>query len=332
MKHTLLGIALLLTALATPLAADANTYKVTPLIIDREVEARDIFSETITITNNKNHKIRVYPSVNEVAVDEGGDITSFVPPSMADGAKTVTSWLSISRAKQEVNPGETITIPLHVKVHPEAEPGVYHAVIGFGSGSNRPSAEAQVKNGQAPKVIVTLKVDQDQTEFLKLDRFMVDRFVTGPENDAVHYTLNNPGEAPIVPTGEVIFYNSRGEEVAAVPVNPNKDSLAPGQETTYSTAAPTDDMFGKYKAFLTVDYGTEQVASVYDTVFFYVMPWQKLLIVFSVLLIFAVGLTVFLHRRYGADDEYEDDADHVPMFVRETASEDKDHDINLKQK
>lgn len=322
-------ILLLLIALF-PLFAEANTYKVTPLIIDREVEARDIFSETITITNNKNHKIRVYPSVNEVAVDAGGDITSFVPPSMADGAETVTSWLSISRAKQEVGPGETVQVPLHVKVHPNAEPGVYHAFIGFGSGGNRPAAEQQVKSGQAPGVIVTLSVDQDQTEFLKLDRFMVDRFVTSPENESVQYVLENPGEAPVVPTGEIIFYNSRGEEVAAVPVNPDGDTLAPGQESTYTTRAPTDGMLGKYKAFLSVDYGSEQVASVYDTVFFYAVPWQQLLIVFGVLLFVAAVLTVFLHRRYAAGDEY-DDADHVPMFVRESRSEDKDHDINLKK-
>lgn len=321
---------LLVVCIFAPSISEANGHKVTPRIIDRDVSARDIFSEVITITNNNGHKIRVYPTVNVVSMNEGGDITSFTPPSMSDNTVTPSSWVQIKRGRTEIESGASVELPIQFKIHPEAEPGIYHLVIGFGTGKNRDIALKKVQEGSAPSTIVTLKIDQDQTEFLKLGGFIVDRFVTEAENKAVQYTLSNPGEATVVPTGEIIFYDSRGAEVAAIPVNPDADSLAPGQETTYTTAAPIDGLLGRYKAFLSVDYGAEQIASVYDTTFFYAAPWRTLLVLFGSVLGFAIILTILLHRRFGRVDYEDDDGDHVPMFLRESVSEDKDHDINLK--
>lgn len=316
--------------LIVPFLTYAQTYKVTPRIIDREVQQRDIFTEIISITNNKTHQINLYPSINVVDLDEGGDVSTFAPRSLSDNTRTISSWLSISRGRLTVPPGQTVEIPLYVKIHPKAESGVYHAFVGFGTGNNRSVAEAQVASGQAPGVVVTLSVDQKQTEFLKLSKFIIDRFVTGPENDAVTYTLSNPGTGEVVPTGEIIFSNGRGEEVASIPVNPNNETLAPGQETTYSIAAPTDDLMGKYKAFLSVDYGSAQLASVYDTAFFYVLPWQKLLIIFVIVLMFVVIIAIMVQRR-SVYDTYEGDHDELPLYIKDTPSEDKEHDINLKQ-
>lgn len=325
-----IGVPIVFAFLALPCFLYADTYKVTPRIIDRDVKQRDIFTETITITNSKQHAINVYPSVNEVSVTDTEDIINFTAPSVSDNKTTATSWLSISRARITIASGQSVDIPLNIKIHPEAESGVYHVFVGFGTGSNRPEAEAQVANGEAPGVIITLSVDQEKNEFLKLDQFTIDTFVTDSDNNAVTYTLRNPGSAEVSPTGEIIFSNSRGEEVAAIPVNPDADVLIPGQEVTYSASVPVSGTPGKYKAFLSVDYGTNQRASVYDTEFFYVLPWKKILLIFATLLLFALLFTVLLLHKFGRY-EHEHDADEVPMFIRESQSEEKEHDINLKK-
>ena len=136
----------------------------------------------------------------------------------------------------------------------------------------------------------------------------------------------------VVPKGEIIFYNGRGEEVGAVPVNKETQSLAPNESKTFEVPAPVDGYLGKYKAFLSVDYGTVQVASVYDTAFFYVIPWQQLLIMFLVVMIVAVILSVLIHRRFAVKSEGDDEhgAFHLPFHVFEGKSSDADHDINLK--
>lgn len=305
--------------LLVPFVGFAEGYKVTPRVMNYEVKQRDIFTETITVTNNTDHKLNLYAAVNEVNLDEGGDIVAFTPRSVADNTTTPTSWINFTRGRIELMPGKSKEVPIEFQVHPEAAAGVYYVFIGFGAAHNQPLAHKQVAEGSAPGVMVTLSVDQKQTEFLKLGQFVIDRFVTEPENNAITYKLNNPGSAELVPKGEIIFYDSRGTEVAAVPVNPDNQALAPGQESEYTMSAPTDNLFGKYKAFLSVDYGSQQLASVYDTAFFYVVPWQKLLLVFSGVMFIAILLTVLLHRRYSHDDDddfYHDEHHNLPVFVR----------------
>lgn len=313
-------------------AEAATKYKVTPRVIDKEVDRRDIFTEIITVENLSPSKITIFPIVNAIEVDSGGDITEFVPQSIdKNKAESITSWISIRRAGLELQIGEKVDIPISFHIHQDAVPGNYQAFVGFATGQNILIAEKQVIEGQAPGTTVTLAVEQNQTEFLKLKSFSIERFVLEPENQAIKYTLSNPGEVAIVPRGEIIFYNGRGDEAGSVEVNPEQESLVPGQETTFTLAAPTDGYFGKYKAFLSVDYGTTQISSVYDTVYFYVVPWQRILIIFAIVLLLTIILVVLIHRSL-RPKQLEDDPDviRLPLHQYEGVSSDKDHDINLK--
>ena len=313
------------------LHARAIKHKVTPRVIDRDVEQRDIFSETVTIENFASHKITVFPSVNVVSVDEGGDVIDFTPPAMSNNKVTVTSWIEITRAGIELMPGEVRDIPLTVKIHPHAEPGVYHAFVGFGWGHNRPIAEQQVQKGIAPGVVVTLSLQENTAEFLKLNNFIVDRFVTNAENNAITYTLRNPSDSEVVPRGEIILSNRRGEEVGSVAINPEGTPLGAGAVTEFTAHMPTKGLLGRYKAFLSVDYGSNQLASLYDTAFFYVLPWRQLLLLFGILSFIVILITIIIHRKYGQrEDDDGDDADRLPLYVRDAASAEKDHDINLR--
>ncbi|MCB9811889.1 hypothetical protein H6783_03170 [Candidatus Nomurabacteria bacterium] len=314
-------------------SAQAINHKVTPRVIDLAVEPRDIISRTITVENFNHYKLTVYPTVNVVAVDEGGDIIDFTAPAASDNTVTPSSWIEIARGGQELMPGETIEIPLTIHIHPHAVPGVYYVFIGFGTGRNSTIAAEQVEKGIAPGVIVTLAVAQNKKEFLKLDNFIVKRFVFDEQNEAITYTLTNPGEAEIAPTGEIIISDSKGVEVTTLPVNADHSVLTPGQESSFTVSVPTAGLLGRYKAFLTIDYGTEDIASVYDTAYFYVIPWVKLLLLFLFLLVVALlAATLWyrkLHQYHGAIEE---DHHELPLFIKEGTSAVKDHDIDLTQK
>ena len=304
----------------------ASNYGVAPLVIDRELEKRDIISETITITNRENRIVRVYPSVNEVAVSEGGTIQSFAEPSMVDRTDSVTSWLSISRQRIQLEPLETKEITLSIQVHPEVKPGEYHAFVGFGEGSNRPEAESKVRNGQAPGTIVRIAVDKVQNQFLRLEKFSVERFVTEDKTKAITYTLHNPGKSPVTPLGEIIFYDNNGIEVGSVKLNEQDESKE------FVLPLPDTLGLGKYKAFLSVEYGEHLTASVHDTAFFYVLPLKELIIIFVVLAIMAILIALYVHRKYDMGTGDPDDADEVPMYLRSERSESKEHDIDLSKK
>lgn len=309
--------------------AAAASYKVTPLVIDREVTPRDIITETITITNSMHYRMTVYATVNAVDVAQGGDILDYVPKVEDDRPRSITSWMSIPQAGTDIDPGETIEMQLRIQVDAKAEPGEYHAFIGFGNGRTRDDAITQVKAGDAPGVVVRLHIDTPQSSQLRLDTFVVDRFVFDANTQSVSYTIENPGETEVVPTGEIIFYNARGAEVGVTTVNPERYSLAPNEKKTLTTTAPADGLMGKYKAFLMVQYENSQMASVYDTTFFYIIPWFQLFSFLAVVTVVGLLLFMLLHRRYRKPTQA-DSHTSIPVYIYKGTSETQDHDINLK--
>lgn len=330
-RHAVYVFTILCACLLVPLYASASpAYTVTPLVVDVEAEARDIFERTITITNTGDAPVTLYPTVNNISIDDGGTIQQFYTPVESDRTASLASWIEISRAGINLKIGETRTVTLTLRVNPAPKPGVYHAFVGFGNGGNRDEAEKQIREGRAPGTIVTVTIKEDKNELLKLSHFLINRFITKAENEAAVYTIKNPGDTTLVPTGDVIIYDNRGREVSSLPVNPDKLEIAAGAEQKFTATMPVAGLFGKYKAFLSVEYGDNQIASVQDTAFFYVFPLKKILIVFGTLSLIMIVAAILLHRKYFND--VGDDSDTLVVHVREARSNPCEHDIDLKQK
>lgn len=321
------NLIVLAVMLFLPAMALADEYTVTPRVIDVEAEARDIITETIYITNTGHSRTRIFPSVNEIALDAGGDITEFRGPTQVDRTSAITSWIEVSRAQIAIMPGEVHELPVTIRMNPNTQPGEYHALIGFGYGRNNDEAKRQVAEGRAPTVVVTVRVAENRIERVDLSNFVIEKFITSADNEAVTYTLKNPGNTAVVPTGEVVIYDSNGKEITSIDANPDKTELGPGESITLTSTVPIGGLVGQYKGFLNVSYGAAQTGALYDTVFFYVLPWQRLLFIFGTIVIVAITLTVYLYRRYGIDD---DDAKPVAFHIKDHVSDAKDHDIDLK--
>ncbi len=321
----------LLVLIAIPDAVRAQpTYSVSPLVIDTKVEARDIITKKITLTNTGAQPVTIYPSVNNISLKEGGTIEAFLPPVASDRTASLASWIEIRRGGIDLQPGEVETIDLTLRINPEPKPGTYHALIGFGYGRNVDEAGAQIINGQAPSTIVTVTIEEKRNELLKLSKFIVDKFVTNSKNEAAVYTFNNPGDETVTPTGEIILYDSTGEEVGVVSVNADGVSIPPGGEHVFTATVPTEGLFGKYKAFLSVEYGSEQRGAVQDTSFFYVLPLKVVLSALFIISIIVIIFSLYLHKKYF--DEDTDDSDRLTFHVRDNHSESKAHDLHLKPK
>lgn len=311
-------------------AALAADYSVAPLLIEHSIEPRDMLEESVKITNTSDRKLRIFPTVNQITLGEEGEIKSFVPPSMSDNTTSITSWISVTRGRVEINPGETIKIPVSITVNPNAVAGEYHAFIGFAEGSKRDEVEALVMAGRAPGVVVRLSLVEKRSEYLRLNRFVIDRFVTNHKNATVSYELENVGGLPITPSGEIIFYNSRGEEIAAVAVNAEQNSIQANNTEKFSQTLPDVGSIGRRKALLNIEYGSAQRANLYDTTYFNVVPLVPLIVAFAGTLILSLLLVMYYHRRANRpiDVEHEE----VSVYVRKgTSSPEYDHDINLKK-
>jgi hypothetical protein len=309
--------------------AYAADYAVSPLFIEHATEARDLFEETVKITNTTDRKVRIFPTVNEITVGDEGEVKTFVPASMSDNTTSITSWISVTRGRVEINPGETIKIPVSFTINPNAAPGEYHAFIGFAEGSKREDAESMVTTGRAPGVVVRLSLVEKRTEYLRLNRFNIDRFITASNEAVVNYELENIGGLPITPAGEIIFYNSRGVELQAIAVNPDKKTIEPNSSERFEQTIPSLGVIGRHKALLNVEYGATQRANLYDTTYFNIVPVVYLALLFGFLLVTSLLLAFWYHRTRNKSDDFEDE---VSVYVRSgVVGVEKEHDINLKK-
>jgi hypothetical protein len=308
----------------------SQEYTVSPLVIDESLEGRDIVIKDITITNTGSQPVTIYPTVNNISLKEGGTIEKFLQPVESDRTTSLASWIEISRLGIDLKVTETKTIPLTLRINPNPVPGTYHALVSFPTGGTRDEAEKHIAEGGVPRTVITVTIADSKSEFLKLTRFIVDKFVTSPNNQAAVFTFNNPGDETVTPNGEIIFYDSRGREVGVATVNPESLSIKPGEEKLFATPVPISGLFGKYKAYLSVDYGTKQRASLQDTSFFYVFPVKIIGIVLLVLIIGAIVMSWHVHKKYF--DEAVDDSERITVHVRTSEREAMHHDIDLKKK
>ncbi len=228
----------------------------------------------------------------------------------------------------------TARVPLIIKINPNTPPGLYHAYVGFASGSNRDIAEATILSGQGTGVVLRIQVGGKQEEFLRLVSFATDPFSYIDNKGQFTYVLENTGDVPLSPKGDVIIYDSRGRELTTVELNKDESEVInPGERIEYQQELPYLGRLGKNKAYLSIEYGKVNRASLYDTNFYYSIPWFYLIII---VLLLAVVLTVLilLFRRNTTVSDYDSHEAHdLPLFVRDNKEHSEyEHDIDLKKK
>jgi hypothetical protein len=335
MRKLFLNTFSLLIYWAVLVAPALAAVSVSPRLVDETLAPRDQTQTVIVLENPTEKPTRVFASVNPITLTDGGSISSFIPASLSDGRTSVTSWLAIDRGRIELPSGASTTIPLTIKIHPAAVAGLYHAFIGFGGGTNRDEAEAEVLSGGAPGVIVRILITDERSTNLKLSGFTAKRLLLGESADALTYTLTNAGELPLSPTGEIVLFNTRGEEIINLPLSESAVMIPPGETISLSLPLTTAGLFGRYKALLTVRYGETQTATLTDTAFFYAAPLPYLGGLFALLF----GLSFWLmwlgrhwYRRTRETSEH--DGAVLPLYVGRTDSRFLPHerDITLTKK
>lgn len=272
--------------------ADTGVLSVTPVVIDEKAQVRDILKETITLTNTSNHKLTLYPSVNNVERADGEQ--AFAPAQGSeDLAASLANWIELSRGVIELSPGEVREVPFIVHINLNALPNTYHAQLSFAEGSTRAEAEA---HGPAAVVTMNLEVQADVKELMQLGGFSTGRFFLAGDDVRFDYKLENIGNQEVQPHGEIRVYDSKGTEVASVDVNKEGKAVSPDQMNQLASVWAGAQGFGRYKALLTVYYGKNQTASVQDTAFFWIVPWKQLLMLFVLGIVGVVFFAFYFHR------------------------------------
>ncbi|MEY2664972.1 MAG: hypothetical protein RLZZ480_77 [Candidatus Parcubacteria bacterium] len=328
MKHSLALLVLVL--FAVPFYVSASDIEITPLLIDVDVEARDIITKEVTLVNTTNEKKILYATVNEVAVDTTGEVKEFISPSMDDRTTAITSWIEVSRGRIELEPGETEIIPVTIRVNPYAKTGDYHGFVGFVPTTKQYIADQTALAGNADGVIVKVSLQEKLAGTLRINSFLIDRFILNSDQRSAQVELKNDGEVPLVPKGEIIFYNSRGEEVASVPINEAGEEVAPGAFKTFTAPIPFRQELGRFKANVRLKYGADNEAFIFDTTQFFMIPPYLAVVMVIGIIVFSVLVTYLIRRAFYDELHEDDDGNTVPLYVRNDREHNiKDHDIHL---
>jgi hypothetical protein len=269
----------------------SDTIAVTPAVISAEGKARDIIKKSVTVRNRSNSLISLYPSVNNIDMVNGKE--EFQQSTEADKTRSLANWIEISRGVVELEPGEEKTIPFVIRVNMRAKPGNYHARVSFAEGSSRADAK---QYGDPASTLVNVKVQPDIDVDVQLAKFFTDNFYLSGDDVLFSLSLENIGNRSVTPKGNIHIYNRNGEEVATVPANDAKKSLNPEQRSQLASVWNASGGFGRYKAFLDLEYGNSQRGQVQDTVYFWVLPWKQLLGIFIALVVGIIGSTYIFHR------------------------------------
>jgi hypothetical protein len=308
----------------------AAQVTISPLLVDVEGVPRDVITRDITLTNNTDHKLRVFATVNEISLDSAGEIKEFISPSMTDRASTITSWTEIIRSRIEIEPGATTSVPLTLRIHPSAQPGIYTEFIGFAPEPNRPLAEADAMRRDVDGVMVKVAVIDKKAELLRISQFLISKFVFLESGRDITVEVENRGDTDAVPTGEIVFYNSRGEEVGNVPLNQDHAVVTHGKNQQFAAKIPFFNMLGRFKANVKIAYGEgKQQASLFDTEQFFMVPFKIVILLLIAIIVFSLLITYLLRRAF-YDEQHEEDDDSLPLYIRnDREHETKDHDIHL---
>ncbi len=325
----ILLIPLLFLSASFAFAAD---IEIRPFLIDKIVEPRDIVSEDIVLTNKTDRKLNIYSTVNEITVSAEGDIKEFVSPVMTDRTNTITSWVEIKRGRITLEVGESTTIPLTLRIHPQATAGEYHAFIGFYPTQKAHEAEAAAMSGDADGVIAKLTIEDKSEAFVRITSYLIDRFVIRDNQRQVSIEVENLGDTSEIPKGEIVFFNSVGEEVTAVPVNQEGVTIEPGAKTILTAPIPFDDELGRYKANISLQYGSKQRATIYDSAQFFMMPIH-IMVIILVSIVALSFLIVWLLRRSLKEPTDDTHGVELPFYIKDGHEpKPKEHDIDLSKK
>jgi len=267
-------------------------YTVTPVVANEKAKPRDILKKELVVTNNTQQRATLYITVRNIDPTTGDQV--FEEPTRSDLSTSLANWIEITRGQIELAPGESRKIPYLIHVNLTAKPGSYFARIAFHPGNNRANAEARETDTE---LVLNLEVLDNSNERLSLGNFTSSKSVVLGEAVGFAYMLENVGNRIIEPRGSIRIFNRRGEEVGSVPLNAEGEEITPENKRQLAAAWNTSGRFGKYKAFLDLEYGENQVASVQDTVYFWVFPWKEMLVALVGVVVLAILGTYIVHMR-----------------------------------
>ncbi len=301
-----LFLTLLLGLLFLPLHSRAEIRLApSPLIVNVRIEPGENYSGEVTVYNNSSHDLELGPSVIDFR-DGGQGRAALISPeeierSIEEGKEFLLSqWVEMDARLRTAPAGGSATFPYRISIPENAGPGGKYAA--FVVGARPPEADFSDFEDEAGSVLrispsvgtlFLITVGGEVVEEARIRSFFTpERYYRRPEVP-FHLAIENLGNTHIIPRGEIKIYDYRDRHVDTLYVRPRPGfgNILPGSTRSWDLLWEGEDKLtelGKYRAELTLYYGTESIDLLTDSVEFWIIP------VGPIIQFLAVVLTVFI--------------------------------------
>jgi len=266
-----------------------------PYIIDEKLKAKDLRKYTVKISNNSGRFANLYPIVQDVSQVAGDKVVDSIYD--LDPEISLTRWITFSRGVIELKPGESLERDLEIQVGMNTPPGRYFASISFAPGSNRPQAEAALRNSEQAHMLINVEVEEVVVEQARIKTFKTGSNFYMQYPVTFRISVENSGNRDIAPKGNLFLYNRRGEEIEALPIDGLSLFTAPDGSTDLELEWNGGRNLGKIQARLELDYGANLTRDMQASYFFWVLPWPVLSMILGAMFLLVFLLTWILFRR-----------------------------------
>ncbi len=298
----------------------AQALTIGPAKVEIEVDAGNVVRDKMTLINDEEREVTYY-SLAELfeAQGEGGT------PNFVASETGLSSWIE-TVDKITLQPNETVEVPYTIRVPVDADPGGHFAALFWTTLAPDAGQDGgQVMLGSKIGMLILLRVNGEVEEGGGVLEFSTlgDKKLFTSLPIKFFYRFQNDGGDRLRPIGDITVRNIFGGKASVLNANPTEGNILPGsvrkyeilwsektKEANYIHTEKQDEskgyfaavksqwsnfLFGYYSAHIAIAYGEEDLVD-NEKYSFFIIPWQLLSLVFSILVLVGFGGRTLLVR------------------------------------
>ena len=299
-------------------AVSASALTISPARIETASDPGQTIEGEYMLINEQNEEKTFYSTFENF--ESQGETGA---PNFVTATEGLATWIN-SPKEITLGPGKSVKLKYQITIPKDAEAGGHFAAIFWGTTNpNTASGQEQVTIGAKIGVLILLRVNGDIKEGGGIENFQTtdaQRFYTVLPVD-FFYRFKNTGADRIKPVGEVAIKNTFGLTTSVLNANPQDGNVLPQSTRKYTlTWNGTDDndnqpdkrldppqgfffgplkyefqhfALGVYVAKVHLSYGEATNLTDTKSFFFFVFPWQLVLVILLGAIVLWRGLKAY---------------------------------------
>lgn len=289
---------------------DVSAMIVSPVMYDVQIDRGSQVDRVIELKNDTKQTVTYgLSSENFISSGEEGGQMYLTSSSQKD----LASWMSWPSSSIVVEAGDTVKVPITIRVPNDAEPGGHYATVFFSQGGNGDSGVGMM---QQVGVLFLLRVSGELTE-----RAYIESFELRASSDVANHLplvfdvrVRNQGSVHIRPEGEIVITNALGKTVSRIPFNPKNGAVLPNGVRHFETSWGEVNALNQQKGFwselktewkqMAVGRYVAEIHATYGSMsqefpklkeVFWVLPWHLGLVALIGVIAFLILIKVYNH-------------------------------------